>query len=276
MQELETLLNKREFPRCARYDHDFMLDHQMGPNALWLLEWLCEELELEAGMRVLDLGCGRGMTSIFLAREYGVRVWAGDLWIHPEKNWQRMLAHDVADLVCPMHLEAHKLPFAPGFFDAIVSIDAYQYFGTDVLYLGYLSRFLRPGGAVGVVVPGLTQELPDPLPPHLTAAQNNGKVFWEEGCWSFQTAECWRTLWQRSEKVEAVETSVLPQGWRHWADFERALELTGKGIFPSDVEALEADAGRYIGFVKLAARRNARPAGFDFYDPALGARAGVD
>ena len=27
-------------------------------------------------MRVLDLGCGRAMSSIFLRREFGVQVWA--------------------------------------------------------------------------------------------------------------------------------------------------------------------------------------------------------
>ena len=35
---------------------------------------------LEPGMRVLDLGCGKGLSSIFLAKEFGVQVWAADLW----------------------------------------------------------------------------------------------------------------------------------------------------------------------------------------------------
>jgi cyclopropane fatty-acyl-phospholipid synthase-like methyltransferase len=51
-----------------------MLENQMGPNALWLAEWLAEALSLKAGMRLLDLGCGRAMTSIFLAKEFGVQV----------------------------------------------------------------------------------------------------------------------------------------------------------------------------------------------------------
>ena len=34
----------------------------------------------------------------------------------------------------PFAREAHALPFASAFFDAIVSVDAYQYFGTDILY----------------------------------------------------------------------------------------------------------------------------------------------
>jgi len=48
-------------------------------------------------------------------------------------------------------------PFAQGFFDAVISVDAYQYFGTDALYLDYLSRFVRPSGLLGVVIRGLMQ-----------------------------------------------------------------------------------------------------------------------
>lgn len=42
---------------------------------------------------------------------------------------------------------------------AASSLDAYQYFGTDELYLDYLGRFIRPGGSLGVVAVGLTQPL---------------------------------------------------------------------------------------------------------------------
>jgi hypothetical protein len=36
------------------------------------------------------------------------------------------------------------LPFAPGFFDAIVAIDSFPYFGSDDLYLNYLGQFVIP------------------------------------------------------------------------------------------------------------------------------------
>lgn len=67
-----------------------MLANQMGPNALWLLEWLCGDMKLARGMRVLDMVCGKALTSVFLAREHGVQVWANDLWIEPTENWQRI------------------------------------------------------------------------------------------------------------------------------------------------------------------------------------------
>jgi SAM-dependent methyltransferase len=273
--EIGALLRKPEFPRSARYDPDFLLANQMGPNAVWLLEWLCEALRLEPEMRVLDLGCGRAMTSVFLAREFGVRVWAADLWMSPDNNWRRAREAGVADRVCPIRAEAHALPFAQGFFDAVVSIDAYQYFGTDDLYLGYLSRFVRDSGPIGVVVPGLTCEIGALVPEHLTRPQANGKRFWEDECWCFHTKEWWQALWRHCSQVSEVRTDTLTDGWRHWRDFERALERSGKGLFPSDAEALEADQGRTIGFVRAIARRTGET-GHNLYDPSLGVIAGAD
>jgi hypothetical protein len=75
--------------------------------------------------------------------------------------------------VHPVHAEAHALPFAEGFFDALVSIGAYHYFGTDDLYLGYYSRFVKPGGQLGIIQPGLAQEY-ETLPHHTSSPTGNG------------------------------------------------------------------------------------------------------
>jgi SAM-dependent methyltransferase len=272
--DLKGLLNRPEFPLSGRYPPDWILDNQMGPNALWLVQWLLEAVPLKPGMRVLDLGCGRALSSIFLAREFGVQVWAVDLWISPDHNRRRAEAAGAGDSVHPLRAEAHALPFANDFFDVIVSIDAYHYFGTDVLYLGYLSRSLRQDGHVGIVVPGLMQPVVD-VPEHLACPQSNGKVFWEDECWSFKTADWWGEHWSRNRCITDVRVNTLRDGWRHWRDFERALEATGRSVFPSDAEALDKDRGRYVGFVRAVARRSG-PAGENLYDPALGLAAGVD
>lgn len=70
------MLRLDAFPRSAKYDPEWVLANEMGPNARWLTEWLCEALSIEPGMRVLDTGCGRAMSSIFLAREFGLQMWA--------------------------------------------------------------------------------------------------------------------------------------------------------------------------------------------------------
>lgn len=262
------VLSREEFPRSSRYDPDWVMDNQMGPNVLWLTEWLSQELVLAPGMKVLDLGCGKALSSIFLAREFGVQVWAADLWVSPDDNWRRVQDVGIQDRVYPLRAEAHALSFPGEFFDLVVSVDAYHYFGTDDLYLGYLTRFLRSEGQIGVVVPGLTRALPGgEIPAHLKEPQKNGKVFWEDECSCFHTAQWWRESWSRScLSVRVADT--MEEGWRHWRDFELAVEKAGKALFPSDAEALDRDRGETLGFVRLVATR--RPAvGPNLYDPAL-------
>ena len=167
--ELAAQLVIEAFPRSASYDPEWMLDTMMGPNAVWLAEALSQVMDFQPDTRVMDLGCGRATSSIFLAQEFHLQIWATDLWISASENWKRVRAANLGHQVFPIHAEAHELPFANDFFDALVSFDAYHYFGTDDLYLGYCSQFVRPGGFLAIVVPGMLHELTGELPPHLAA-----------------------------------------------------------------------------------------------------------
>jgi cyclopropane fatty-acyl-phospholipid synthase-like methyltransferase len=227
----------------------------MGPQPLWLLEWLWPALDLAPGARVLDLGYGTALTSIFLAKEYDARVVAADLWVEPTDNWARITAAGCADRVTPLLAEAHDLPFAEGSFDAIVSVDAYHYFGTDERYLAYLSRFLAPGGRIGVVVPGLVGELSGgEVPDHL-------QPYWQPDFWTFHSPQWWRQLWDRSGVVRVDHADLLEDGWREWALWCEVCAATSTsdfvlGIVPDEGEMVRRDAGRNLGFVRVVARRN--------------------
>jgi cyclopropane fatty-acyl-phospholipid synthase-like methyltransferase len=132
------------FPRAATYEAEFQFATMMGPNVLWLAEWASRDIGFQPGMRVLDLGCGKAASSIFIAKEFGATVWAADLWINPTENWTRIEAAGLADRVFPLQTEAHALPFADNYFDVIVSFDAFHYFGTDDLYVGSWVREATP------------------------------------------------------------------------------------------------------------------------------------
>ena len=100
------LLSER-FPRSSNYNPDWLIASASGgANALWMIEWLATALDLRPGMRVLDLGCGRAATSIFLRLEFGVQVWATDLWFDVSENAQRIRDAGVEDGVFPIHADA--------------------------------------------------------------------------------------------------------------------------------------------------------------------------
>lgn len=238
-----------QFPRSASYEQEWVFENQMGPNVLWLTEALTQVMKLKPGTRVLDLGCGRATSSIFLAKEFDLQVWATDLWIKAKENWKRVRSADLAHQVFPIHAEAHSLPFADEFFDAIVSMDAYHYFGTDDLYLGYITRFLKPDGQIGMVVPGLQQELNAGVPEHL-------KPYWEWEFGSFHSPEWWRKHWEKTGLVAVELADTIPQGWEHWMKWMKELfRQDGQDYARQEAEMLQVDAGRNLGFTRLVARK---------------------
>ena len=143
-------LEHERFPRSNKYDPMWVFENEMGPNVLWQTEFLTDAMELKPGMRVLDMGCGRALSSIFLAKEFGVRVVANDLWIEPTENWERIVGAGLEDLIIPIKAEAHQLPYAERYFDAALCVDSYVYFGQDSDYARYFSRFVRRGGQIGI------------------------------------------------------------------------------------------------------------------------------
>ena len=245
-------LHHHRYTRSNSYDPEWVIESQMGPNALWLLESLCEVLPIEPGQRVLDLGCGKAMTSIFLAREFGAEVTAADLWVPAEENRARIEAAGVSDLVTAVHAEAHALPFEPDAFDAVVSIDAYQYFGTDDLYIGSLASHVRPGGRIGIVTPSLSREIGTDVPPHLAPYWD-----WEFCC--FHSPAWWHAHWTKTGKVAVDRADWIEDGWRDWLRFTEACQPHMEGwradAAVSERAMLEADQGELLGFTRMVGTR---------------------
>ena len=236
------------FPRSNQYHPEWVTASVSGgANSLWLTEWLTTAMDLRPGMRVLDLGCGRASSSIFLRREFGVQVWATDLWFSASENIQRMRDAGVEDGVFPVHADARSLPFAAEFFDAIISIDSFCYYGTDDLYLSYLARFVKPGSLIGIAGAGLMQEFEGPVPSHLQA-------WWTHDLWCLHSAAWWRRHWERTGIVEIELADDMPDGWKRWVDWHKVI-APDNGV---EIEALESDHGRNLGYVRLIGRRSAQ------------------
>ena len=190
----------RNFERCEKYyknyEKFFKENKMLGPNAMWLIEILCEKMDLKPGMRVLDMGCGMGLTSIFLAKEFGVTVFANDLWISPSDNYNRFVEMGVDDKVFPIYAEAHALPYAENYFDVAISIDSYHYFGTDEIYFPNIySKLVKQGGQFGIVSPGLTREFSNGLPEAM-------KPHWDDNMYAFHSSKWWREMWQKTGIVD--------------------------------------------------------------------------
>lgn len=242
-------LRKPEYPRSAEYDPKWLVDLDMGPHPLWLLEDLSADLDLKPGMRVLDLGSGLGATSVFLAKEFGVRVVAADLWVDPSEAGEVFAKAGVDDRILPIRVDAHNLPFGRRTFDAIVSIDAWEYFGTGDHYPPYLAKFLKPGGQLGVATPALTTEVRElgSIPEHIDRVVGAEAAAWH-------TVEWLRSQWDFSRAFSEVTGRAHADSVPNWLLWERAVnELKGQPT--SDVaQMLETDDGAFLTFALVSGR----------------------
>ena len=238
------ILYSEQFPRANKYDPAWIINNEMGPNPLWLTEFLVQYVDLKPGMRVLDLGCGRGASSVFLAKEFNVQVYAVDLWETADGKWEQAKANGVEHLIVPLQGDALKLPFAKGFFDAILCVDSYIYFGADDDSLYKITQFLRPGGKIGMIVPGYMSDVSNGTPKYLVR-------FLGDELWTWKTLPWWKNLWEKDGLVSIDVADTMPDGCAFWLRWEEALLSIGKNRHPEEIEIYRNDNGEYMGFIRL-------------------------
>lgn len=100
-----------EYTRSKAYDTPALQSKIMGPNPVKLEEELLVDHRIPAGAVVCDLGSGQGLTSVFLAKEYGFTVYAADLWSDPQENRVFFCEMGLTDeQIIPVKADATDLP----------------------------------------------------------------------------------------------------------------------------------------------------------------------
>jgi 2-polyprenyl-3-methyl-5-hydroxy-6-metoxy-1,4-benzoquinol methylase len=87
-------------------------------------DMLARELALRPGVRLLDLGAGRGWPGLYLAAATGCQVVLADVPVEGLRvAAARARREELAGRAAPVAATARALPFTPGSFDAIVHTD---------------------------------------------------------------------------------------------------------------------------------------------------------
>lgn len=247
-KDIHKIMKNDLYPLSLKYEPDWILNNAIGSHCLWLMESLVQIMSLKPNMRILDIGCGKAISSIFLAKEFGVKVWATDLNVNVSDNFHRICEAGMEDNVFPIHADAHDLPYADSFFDAIVGINSMQFFALGDTYLKeHLVNNVKPGGKIGMIVPGIYHEfcsgIPEYLQPHV--------IDWIEEFKTWHSPDWWKNHLEKSGMVDIKVIDTLPgiEGNKIYGDSSKILRADDEDGFFND------DNGRNITFIRILATR---------------------
>lgn len=236
-----------KYLKSEKYNTPALQAKIMGPNPVKLEEELLLDHKIPEGAVVCDLGSGQGLTSVFLAKEYGFTVYAADLWSDPEEN--RAFFDEMGltrEQIVPVKADAENLPFEKEFFDAVVSIDSYNYFGRDSRYLDEkLLPFVKSGGYLYIAIPGMKKDCHENLPQELLLSWTPEQLDY------MHDVRYWRDIVGKSYDAEIVSVHEMESNEEVWADWLRQENEYAVG----DRKSMEAGGGKYLNFIAIVMRK---------------------
>ena len=237
------------YPKSKAYNTPELQAKIMGPNPIKLEEELLNDHRIPKGAVVCDLGSGQGLTSVFLAKEYGFTVYAADLWSDPEENQRFFDSMGIPRRqLIPVKADAEHLPFAPSFFDAVVSVDSYNYFGRDPSYLDQkLLPFVKSDGYIYIAIPGMKKDCHEHLPPELLLSWTPEQLDY------LHDTRYWTQIVSRCRGAEVLRVSEMESNEEVWADWLEQDNPYAAG----DRKSMCAGACKYLNFIYIVLQKKA-------------------
>lgn len=217
----------------------------MGPNSVRILAELFEKYPLRLALddAILDLGCGTGLTSLVIAKETGVRVFANDLWVSAEENEKRFAEWGVDGQITPVCEDANNLTFTKKQFRALVSIDSYHYFaGRGGFFQEKILPFMTDGGEVLIGIPGLKDA-------YAGRAEELLCAWLGEDAHLFKTPKCWEEIIGDDSRIESVKTwemECFGEAWDDWLATDHEFALGDRKYYETIIKPYTCFVGIYI------------------------------
>ena len=130
---------------------DQVLGETLRPGGLEITSKAAEAAGIHQDQLVLDSGCGKGITALFLAEKYHCRVTGIDLSEKMISSCRRKITEvNLADRVSYLVADGELLPFCDSSFEAIISECALSLFPHKEKAAEEMWRVLQPGGRLAI------------------------------------------------------------------------------------------------------------------------------
>ena len=236
-----------KYEKTLKYNMDLVNQKIMGPNPLKLEEELMKNNKIKPDSIVMDLGSGQGITSIFLVKEYGFKVYATDLWSNPEENKKFFTEMGLTENeIIPVKADATDLKYEKEFFDGVVSTDSYNYFGRDDNFLDEkLLPYVKHGGYIYIVVPGMKKDCHNNIPEELLLSWTPEQLDY------IHDTNYWKNIVSKSKDSEIVSIHEMESNeecWNDWIECDNDYSR-------NDKKAIDAGACKYLNFIAIILKK---------------------
>ena len=217
-------------------------EYLMGPNSMRVLDELLTRypLTLTKEDMILDLGCGKGLTSMVLAKETPAKIVANDLWISEEENDANFAKWDVSEKVKAMQADASVAEFAKGRFSALVSVDSYHYFATDPNFFAEkMLPLLRSGASVRIGIPGIKDEFDE-------RGEELLSPWLKEEAYMFKSPRQWKAIIGQHERIGQVvtwEMGCFEPAWQDWFSTGHEYAIADQAVYEDIIEPYSCFVG---------------------------------
>jgi hypothetical protein len=132
------------------------------------------------------------------------------------------------------------MPFANDYFDGVISIDSYHYYGSnDVFCSEKLLPPLKKDAIVAIAVPGMKVELGNEIPEEM-------KPYWDEESFrTWQTVDWWkRMVGDCLNNMEINEMACFDDAWSDWLSSDNPHAI-------GDRDMMKTDCGKYMNLISI-------------------------
>ena len=77
------------------------------------------------------------------------------------------------------------------------------------------------------------------------------RAWWEPGLSGLHSAAWWRRHWERTGILDIDGADSMPEGWKLWVQWQAAVAPDNH----VELDAVKADEGDYLGYVRVIGRR---------------------
>ena len=206
-------------------ERNIIINRLMGPDCTIILNELLEGYENNDEIRILDLGCGKGLTSIIIAEKYkNAIIYAADLWVEATDNYKFFKEQGYENRIIPLNTSAENLP---------------HYFGTDKnFFKENIKPYLKDNGLIFIAVPGMKDD-------YKKVPQDLKGFISDEDFRFFKSIKYYENILKENIKeIKIEEMKCFNKAWDSWLATDNPYAV-------EDIELLKADGGKYLNLIGI-------------------------